>query len=156
MAFSCEIPPMFYTLLNVVFYMSFSFGTGVIMIAFSDDIKAQLSVLNEINGLNKNEAQIGTKQFFEIVEFHSNAKQLRKSQFLFLFAINEYSRHLYSIFRLINDFTAIFSFMYFGYFAWTILTICDTLLILQVELVEYFIGLFLKRNFFDTQFYYRF
>lgn len=81
MAFSCEIPPICYILLNVAFFMSFSFGTGVLMIAFSDDIKAQLSVFNEYNRWKKSEAET-IQQFLELVEFHSIAKQLRKCQFI--------------------------------------------------------------------------
>lgn len=46
-------------------------------------------------------------------------------------------REIIHIFRFAPDFTGIFQYMYTGYFVWTSTTICATLLMFQIEIVEY-------------------
>lgn len=44
--------------------------------------------------------------------------------------------------RFAVKFSAAFDVMLFGYFLWSILTICDTLLMVHIEIVSYFLILF--------------
>lgn len=48
--------------------------------------------------------------------------------------------------RLVNDFNQIYEYTIFVMFSWTLLTICSNLLVLQINLVEYFKHCFERRN----------
>lgn len=70
-------------LLNLNFlmtsFMSIAIGPNLILISITQDLKCSLKTLNRNARVNKNETEI-TQQFNQIIQLHSNAKQL--SQYL--------------------------------------------------------------------------
>lgn len=133
-AFIIEIPPMFYVILSSSCYICFVAGSSYVILSFTVDIKQQLAVLNERSKTKRIDAEFN-QRFFEFIQFHSVGKQLSLSSICKWFRLIQ--RTIDSIFRFVSEFTDAISFIYCGYFMWTILTICDTLLMLQMELVQY-------------------
>lgn len=81
--------------------------------------KSTKSVINRI------EAKVN---FCDIIQFHSDAKKLSR----FFTILNEILIVLIT-FRCVREFSGIFEFVISGLFVWTTLSICSSLLVLQVD-----------------------
>lgn len=102
------------------------------MIAFADDIKAEMNALDERNQSEGNEAEF-YRRFCKLIRFHSSAIQLSSQQIEgFVRSVTNNS----PLNRFTNEFYDVFNLVYTFYFLWTGATICDTLLMLQMEMVE--------------------
>lgn len=134
-SFAIEFVAAYYVAISCTCNVSFPVGACCFLIAFADDIKEELRLLDQYSKSDE-KCSIGFYQKFRnLIEFHSIAKQLS-------FQINtilEFSiRRKNLIFRFAPNFSDTFKLIHTFYFLWTVLTICDTLLMFQMELVEYF------------------
>lgn len=126
-AFSLEVVLEFFVCLNCAINLSFAVGSCLFMIAFANDIKSELNALND----TKN-PKMRTHQ---IIKIHSTAIQLST---FFKFIYIRISIFCGFFCRFVSNFTATFKMIYTFDFLWTMITICDTLLMLQMILVQYF------------------
>lgn len=132
-AFLYEFVNTFHICLQCACFLIFVAGSGWLISTFVKDIHLELTALNEVNKVKENKAKLNDK-LRELVELHQIAKQLSFYQYRGKSRINYKS---FFIFRFVSDFTSISEYIFTLYFLWTTATICDTLLLFQMELVEY-------------------
>lgn len=102
------------------------------MISFGEDIEIELSTLNDAATKYSSKIKIN---LVNIIQFHSKAKQLSSNSIFFLKQLC----HNFSFekCRFVFDFLDINEVIILIYFLWSISTICSTLLVIQMEIVEY-------------------
>lgn len=74
-AFCIEFGPIFYVTLFCACNMALQVGTCRLMVAFVDDVKAQLSALDKHNKKNGSSVE-SLKRFRNCAQLHTAAKQL--------------------------------------------------------------------------------
>lgn len=99
------------------------------------DIKYVISSINEYIKTKENRTQAALK-LLEFVQLHGLAIQLsliedhhHYSQFNYNFKIK--------LFRLVNAFSKIYQPFFVIMFSWTSAAVCDTMLLIKIELVEH-------------------
>lgn len=111
---------------------SFIIGPCVMFIALAKDIKEDQERFQSVKQL---ELLMIKQKLSEFVDLHSNVKQLSRK------GVdqqrNSSSINILFFYRLVEDFTEIYSNPILYLFLWSVLNICITLLMLQIELVSY-------------------
>lgn len=110
-------------------------GLGIFLLTLSvaEDINDDLISINK-NAKNKKKRVLALKQLNEFVQYHSDAKQLSHEflKFKLLFKLNFESLLL----RLAHDFSNLFQPIFTVVFTWSTITICISLLLIQIDLVK--------------------
>lgn len=101
--------------------MTVGFGTFLLTISMTSDIKNDLISINKKAKTKKKRAS-ALKQLTELIQYHSHAKQLA------------------------NDFSNVFQPIFMVLFTWSVLTICTSMLLIQIDIVK-------ELNFFTRLFY---
>lgn len=87
------------------------FGTFLLTISMTKDIKDDLILINKIAKIKKNRTP-ALKQLTELIRYHSKAKQLA------------------------HDFSDVFQPIFMVLFTWSILTMCTSMLLIQIDIVS--------------------
>lgn len=122
-------------LLIVSIILSFGIGSFLIAITSTNEIKSVFIIVNEKLRL-KSERSLALNRFTELVECHSMLKQLSKlkiSRKKDATAINQ----KLPVFRLTTKFSGFFQPIFMAVFLWSLVTICITMLMLQMAIVKY-------------------
>lgn len=112
-----------------------SFGTFLFLIMTSKIIKRSLRSINK-SAKQKHNRTSTLKELSQFIEFHSIVKQLSRltSMFLKLFII-------WSIFcSLVDDFSIFIQPILITLFLWSLVTLCNALLMIQIQMVHSFLG----------------
>lgn len=124
--------------------LTFVIGGCMIISSLVKDIKIVIKSFNKYIKAMKNPKKC-LKQIFEFINLHSSAKQLCKLKYIF---VKTYFIHKLTIiyhphfpFRLVREFSIVYRpiFVYVSF--WGIAALCETMLTLMLELVEYFISI---------------
>lgn len=104
-----------------------------VILTFCNDLKSDIHALDESSKAKENPA-ILMGRVTNIVKFHSTAKQLSRiyNQIICNFLISFLSCSL----RLVPAMDNFFAIFIIVFFLWALSTVCSTLLVVQVELVE--------------------
>lgn len=101
-----------------------------------DEATEEIPDIKPSGNSNENHKEI-TKNFNRFVEFHAEVKQLSKN----ITKLNYFlQKNYFSLFRLSRDSSNTFESMTLVFFVWSILAICGSLLLIQMETVKYFVG----------------
>lgn len=120
---------------------AFSLGIGMIFIgnAMISDMCACLNAINDNAKFDGNQMQI-TDQLSEFIETHSNELELSAMRFCWFYLFLRHFSNCFSFLfssRLFYGIIDIAKFLCMSFFAWCLLVICASLLLLQMEIVEY-------------------
>lgn len=128
----------FYTCLLMSALLCSFIGSCCMLKAIVKDITIDLSLRTIENQIIQEKYSKSTKSvinrieakvnFCDIIQFHSDAKKLSR----FFTILNEILIVLIT-FRCVREFSGIFEFVIAGLFVWTTLSICSSLLVLQVD-----------------------
>lgn len=134
-AYALEYMGAVHSISIVLCQTTFIIASYWMLISLGKDITNEL---NTINAAQEDRLEL-TMKLSNVIHLHSNAKQL--SDFTIFF-----KRHLswelqldFNFFRLVRDFLNAYEFNILIHFFWTILSICGTLLLIQMELVGWVI-----------------
>lgn len=110
--------------------MSFLIGSCEILLKFTEDMAEHLNAFNS-KRLPKEQIEI----LSEFVKFHTKVKELS------LFRTRKTFRIIVNIFysRHVHDFVDYFSIVITAYYVWSIATICSTLLVVQMQMVLFYL-----------------
>lgn len=149
-AYSIEFTSAFFLLRVFACTLGFFTASCEILIGFAEDIKQQIHGLNQINDIRKAQAEF-LEKFHEFIQLDSSAKQFSANYWIRRWRSKVYKilTWFLIIFRLTQKLSNIYQLIITAYFVWSILTICSTLLMVQMSLVEYFITLFSVNIFMD-------
>lgn len=118
-------------------------GSCWMFMTFAKEIRQEWETANKLSEVN----QVKFKQHVhEFIEFHSSVKQLRKFRifhFSPIFSMNVISKHNYVIFRFVAIYSDIYGLIITCYFLWSLLSICGSLLMVELEIVEYLLFIIL-------------
>lgn len=116
-----------------------AFGTGGFLLAVSiiEDIKSILKSVNKDAKSRKNYSKT-LNRFSDFIKIHSILKQLSCESHNSFFLDQRIITFYRNFARFIHGFVRIFQPMLVAIFMWSMVTICGTMLMFQVELVEYF------------------
>lgn len=124
---------------------SFVIGSSLMLIALATDITNELHSINVSNG---NRLKL-TKTLNESIELHSDAKKYFQKQIVFQCMKENENKMVLIFYRLIQKFYEAYEFNITIHFLWGIVTICGILLMIQMELVEYYLtSLLVSESFF--------
>lgn len=113
----------------------FETGSIFMLIWLTEDIKRDLNSINEEVIAKENRHKFG-KRFMDIIQFYYDGKQLSvwiKEKNIFGFE----DWKCLSRFRLTEAFSKPFKPIFVGIFAWSTISICAALLLIQMQIVEY-------------------
>lgn len=115
----------------------FEFGTFLMLFPLTKDVKIMLKSIN-LKARRKKEQPIG-KLFLQLIQFHSKLIQLSHSLTpRILLAESECLYFVFTIFRLVHDYSE-FSSMVFGLIlSWTLAGICTMMILLHLKMVGHF------------------
>lgn len=111
----------------------------IFALAFSDDIRNDLSSINEHGRAVTNQLKFA-KQLCVFTQYHSESKQL--NYFLFTKATSTFASSFNLLFlhdsRVIGKkISIVFQPLFIVIFVWSIITICSGMLVVQLAFVEY-------------------
>lgn len=146
--------PVGFSIVITVQYMIFSYiffisachfntalGSHAYSMSASKCIKQNFFAIDQSVKVKAEQKQI-LGQFIEFIGFHSGVKQL-SSILRINFRLNNFKNKCHFIqrfqIRKIHDFSGIFQQFVAIVFAWSLINICSALLMLQLEMVKYFI-----------------
>lgn len=138
--------------------MSFMIGSRWMFLSFAKDIKSNWNSAEEMSS-SKGSPQKFKQQIYKCIQIHSTAKELRWIRTKFMMCYFSCSFNLthfcfvHLIFRFVSEFSSIYEFTITVYFVWSLLTICGTLLLVQIELVAFLLILFCTVVEFQTDFF---
>lgn len=145
MAAAFEFMVTFNLSLTVMAVLIIVIAPCLVLISTTNDIKCGLDMLNT-SASKKGSHFKKIQQFNQIVQFHSDAKQLSENNFMpifFLILDSSNCRFLFflSLFSccersLANDFSEIMQFVFMIYFTWSTGSICLTMFAIKMELVK--------------------
>lgn len=118
--------------------MVIAIGPCLILISMTKDLKYNLHILDISARLKEDPVKI-VRDFSEFIQLHSDAKQLsqqKKLDFTFIFQFLS-SKFRIPICRLVVAFSNTMEFVFATLFSWSIGSICSTMLMMKMELVEY-------------------
>lgn len=142
--FNWKTFPIGYSIAFCFEYVNFSFilqiaacvlcfltGSYLMLTAIIDDIENELETLNENYKANQTDKTF-SKQFHEIIQIHSDAKQL-SFDFLFWFMIDKTYEFccFFLSFSFAKELVGIYMFVYTIYFLWGLVTTCSSLLMVD-------------------------
>lgn len=111
----------------------------------TEDIKISLNAINEDAKKNKTRLQ-AFKRLKDFIQLHSFAKQLSKSWWNFIFILYlsiesiEFNFLFFSCsLSLIHDYSNIYQLIHMIIFAYSLAAICASMLLFQIELVQYIV-----------------
>lgn len=111
-------------------------GSCWIFISMAKDIKQNLNAINEIGKFNKDRS-VFLDRLSQLIELHSQAKRLSEiCQFFFSLQFRCKSLSFSFWFRFVREFSATYQFILLVFLIWSSATICGTLLMIQMEIVE--------------------
>lgn len=121
-------------------HICFFIGSCLSISSFMDDIQNDLTALMLTKrGLNRNDERVLKQSLCKIVQDVSDAKELSYEIFhLFSWEKIKQIKSIFFHFSLVNQLNNIYSFHITNACFWSLLTISNTLLMLNLELVEYF------------------
>lgn len=137
-AFSFQCIAELVLLTSATFDIIFAVEAFTMLISLAKDLSAELNSMKKIN--KRVSARIVlAKKFNEIVQFHSNAKQLSNCfKFRYLIALISINLTCSSLCRLVQHFSDLTEYIITVIFLWSTSTICGTLLMIQIEIVAYY------------------
>lgn len=136
-AYVLEFAAVYYIVYIAFCHSSFFIGSCEILMAFALDLKQEFHVL--IKNPDQNQAEL-KKKLSEFVQFHCDAKQLRinSKRFDSFQYISNNSIDLFHMnSRQVEKFGVVYKFIITNLALWSIWNICSTLLVVQIEIVEY-------------------
>lgn len=120
-------------LFAAVTLIGFAIRNYLWLLSMTEDIKCDLESINRNSKFTKSRLQI-VRQFSELVHFH--AKMIQLSTFGSS-SLKKMNKHKISISRLAKDISKLTEFVYSLLFAWSLLSICSSMMLLQMKIVEY-------------------
>lgn len=109
-------------------------GICLMLMSMTEDIKREIRTINKNLRTKKTRCRI-EKQFFELIQFYSKARQLSintisKTIFHFSFILSPL------FFRLAHKFSDLMVFIFVLLFSWSIAAICNMTLLIKLEMVK--------------------
>lgn len=123
----------YYITLFCTCILVFLFGSCWFISSFAKDIRLELSAANQYYKLNLSKIHLN-QDLHRIIGSYEIGKRSANIEFIFHYHIIQ---NIFS-FRLSNDFTNIYEYVFTIYFMWTLTTICDTLLAFRIEFVKFY------------------
>lgn len=132
----CEYVAIITQAFVVMCIICFAVGITLLLISLAEDIKSALNALEggsnkKEKGKRKSRSKIIMKQLLQLIEFHSNAKELSKFFYTSLFSISKSFSSGFT-YRLIRDFGELIQYICLILFTWALVSICMTMLLVQV------------------------
>ncbi|XP_031618108.1 odorant receptor 94a-like [Contarinia nasturtii] len=110
-AYTLQCGAVHYLFMYCVIWNAFQVITSLLFVTFAKDAKQELKNINELNKTGGNEAET-IKRFHKIIQYIVDAKQF------------------------VSDYNHIYMFAILTFLTWGILTVCGTLMMIQIELSQ--------------------
>lgn len=115
---------------NTVFCaIGMAIGAGGMLISLGQNITRKFGTLNKNYNIDRNATKL-KQTLCETMQFHAKTKQ---SRHLKMFVVNFELLILIYCFRVINQMTKVIEYHITAYFIWSVLAICDSMLLCQVS-----------------------
>lgn len=140
-AFSIQFASFYCILLSADCFMGFLIGSCETLLTLTEDVKTELSALDDANKSGENAANL-KQQMCDFVDLHSNTRQLSEMKYqmheIHFWIVFNFFYWFNIILRFARDFSYIYENIITAIFLWSLSNICSGLLIIQIELVKYF------------------
>lgn len=138
--------------------VSCGIGGFLFALAMTSDITEILNSINDDAKSTETE-QMAVQQLRDYIQMYSMLKELGRSDHIRYELIIEnfhliLCRLCWTWCRLVHEFAHIYQPMYLAVITWSLINICGTMLMFQIELVEYFEHTFFERNSFQLCFFF--
>lgn len=121
--------------------LSLGLGTYFFIIAVIKDINGLLQNIDNCAKLKRKNQTHVLKKLFEFIQFHSDVKQLNNNSHFKLFVqflnFNILFQFPFNVFSAMKHFSEVYQLVFACLFAWSLVTICGAMLMIQTELVQY-------------------
>lgn len=130
-----------YIFLYVGSITSLGIGAFLFLISGCRDVMCNLTSINKMAKSKRHHLKC-LKHISAFIRLHSDMKQLcdcNLNKFYFQNSfINGNRNFFYCCFRLVRDFSKFWQPIFLTLFAWSLISICGTMLMIQIEIVQYF------------------